>query len=288
MEIITLIDNNIGKDENLVSEHGLAILIRSEYGDILFDTGQSDNFINNAEKLGVDLSNVKYVVLSHAHFDHCNGYKHLISKLTGSKPKLIISENFFSNGNKYHYSCGAADSAFHEEEGYHFIGANFDEEFLESNNIIREYVTEAIHKVNEEVYVFSNFRKVFAFERLNPNLVVNKDRHYQIDDFREEISIGIKTKKGMLILLGCAHVGCLNIVENIKYHNISNIIGVIGGTHFIECDSERIGISVKYLNELNLEYLGLSHCTGETATKILEKECNNTFINSTGTVIRLE
>ena len=288
MEIVTLIDNNIGKEGNLVSEHGLAILIRSSYGDILFDTGQSDNFINNAEKLGIDLNNIKHVVLSHAHFDHCNGYKHLIDKLTGSKPKLLISETFFTNGNKHHYSCGTVASAFNEEEGYHFIGANFDEEFLKSNNIDIEYIKEDIHKINDEVYIFSNFRKVFEFEKLNPNLVVSVAGQYCIDDFKDEIAIGVKTKKGMLILLGCAHIGCLNIVETIKHRAVSDIIGIIGGTHFIECDSKRIEISVKYLNDLHLAYLGLSHCTGESATTLLSDKCDNTFINGTGTIIKLD
>lgn len=63
---------------------------------------------------------------------------------------------------------------------------------------------------------------------------------YIIDTFDEEVALGIKTKKGLVILLGCAHPGFLNMVKTIEERTNEKIVGIIGGTHLIEADDERI------------------------------------------------
>jgi metal-dependent hydrolase (beta-lactamase superfamily II) len=60
-------------DSRLITEHGLSILLETERHRILLDTGASDVFIRNAEVLGIDLSTVDYVFISHGHSDHAGG-----------------------------------------------------------------------------------------------------------------------------------------------------------------------------------------------------------------------
>ncbi|HTO38585.1 MAG TPA: MBL fold metallo-hydrolase, partial [Brumimicrobium sp.] len=70
MKIITLVDNRT-QSESLETEHGLSLYIETDDNlKILYDTGQSDLFIHNANKLGVDLSAIDRVVISHGHYDH--------------------------------------------------------------------------------------------------------------------------------------------------------------------------------------------------------------------------
>ena len=57
----------------LLAEHGLAVLIEWEQNQLLFDTGQTDLLLSNAEKLSIDLSRVSKVAISHAHYDHTGG-----------------------------------------------------------------------------------------------------------------------------------------------------------------------------------------------------------------------
>ena len=66
----TVLSDNRSSDSRLSTEHGLSILLQIERHKILLDTGASDVFIRNAELLGVDLSNVDYVFISHGHSDH--------------------------------------------------------------------------------------------------------------------------------------------------------------------------------------------------------------------------
>ena len=143
-----------------------------------------------------------------------------------------------------------------------------------------------MYKVNDEVYIFTNFKKIHSIEKENKNMLikVGKDQ-YITDSFDDEVSIGLKTKDGIVILLGCAHPGFLNIIDSIKEFTGEKICGVIGGTHLVEGDDERINKSADYLERMGLKSIGLSHCTGEKAVKIFEEKCKNTFTNRTGTVI---
>ena len=72
MELITLVDNLV-YGEGLTGEHGSSFLIKTKGKTILFDTGQTNAFINNAAYLAEDLSEVDFVILSHGHYDHCGG-----------------------------------------------------------------------------------------------------------------------------------------------------------------------------------------------------------------------
>ena len=71
MRATVLVDNLAGR--GLEAEWGLSFYI--EYRDkvILLDAGASDLFARNADRLGLDLTNVSFGVLSHAHWDHANG-----------------------------------------------------------------------------------------------------------------------------------------------------------------------------------------------------------------------
>ena len=72
MRIVTLVENTCGH-EDCIAEHGLSIYIETENHKLLLDTGQTDAVVKNAEVLGIDLSAVDTVVLSHGHYDHSGG-----------------------------------------------------------------------------------------------------------------------------------------------------------------------------------------------------------------------
>lgn len=282
MKITTLIENTQDEKELLINEHGLSIFIESSFGNILYDTGKTGDFIENAKKLNIDLSTIDTLILSHAHYDHCGGVKRLLETYN-INPRLIVSEDFFKKSDKYHYSDGNLNADFAKEAGYTYVGIEFDEEYIKSKNVKIEYLKDSMMKVNDEVFVFSKFKKYHDFEKENKNMQIKiSDDEYVVDPFSDEISIGLKTKDGLVILLGCAHPGFLNITDSIREVSGEKIAGIIGGTHLIEADEERINKSVDYLNSLGVKILGLSHCTGEKVAKIFDEKCSGTFLNRTG------
>lgn len=285
MKITTLIENSQDENKLLKNEHGLSIFIESSYGNILFDTGKSGDFVENAKKLNVDLKTISTLVLSHSHYDHCGGVRRLLETYD-IKPKIVVGDKFFKNSDRYHYSDGNLKTDFSKEAGYSYVGIDFNEAYLKEKNIDIKYVKENMYKINDEVFVFTNFKKLHDFEKENKNMQIKIGQdEYITDPFDDEVSIGLKTKEGLVILLGCAHPGFLNIIDTIKEYSGEKILGVIGGTHLVEGDDERINMSSDYLNKLGIKILGLSHCTGEKATSIFNEKCKETFTNRTGTTL---
>ena len=84
MKITALVENTTCSDE-LAKEHGLSLYIEACGKRVLFDTGLGDNFAANAEKLGVDLENIDFAVLSHGHYDHGGGLARFIA-INGTSP----------------------------------------------------------------------------------------------------------------------------------------------------------------------------------------------------------
>ncbi|WP_143315157.1 MBL fold metallo-hydrolase [Clostridium sp. HBUAS56017] len=275
IKITTLIENRQDNNDTLVNEHGLALFIEFEDKKILFDTGQSGDFIKNAEKLNKDINNLDYVILSHGHYDHSGGFREF-TKYSKKNFKLIVGNGFFNE--KYKLI----------EEGYKFNGNSFSEEFIVKNNIAVKYVTEDIFKITDELMVFTNFERSTEFETLNEKFFIKKNEGYILDDFSDEISLGVKYEKGLVVILGCSHIGIVNILKTIMKRTGMPIYCVVGGSHLIEADELRLNKTMEFFKENSISLLRLSHCTGENTIYKLKHEFRKEFIyNNTGNSIEI-
>ena len=88
MKWTVLVDNRTNSSA-LETEHGLSILLETERHKILLDTGASNMFISNAQRLGIDLSTVDFVFISHGHSDHAGGLRYFMER--NQKAKVIVS-----------------------------------------------------------------------------------------------------------------------------------------------------------------------------------------------------
>lgn len=277
LKITTLIENNSDENNILLSEHGLSLCIETDEIKILFDTGQSGDFIKNAEKLKIDLNNLDYVILSHGHYDHSGGFKKLVEN-TKNSFKLIVGNGFFNK--KYKLL---------ESDEYKFNGNSFDEKFINMNNISTKYINQDLFNITEDVFLLSNFERNTDFEVLNKKFYIKQNDEYMFDDFSDEIALAIKTEKGLVVILGCSHVGIINILKTIMKRTGMIIYGIVGGSHLIEADELRLSNTIKYFKENNISILRLSHCTGYMAVAHLESEFGIKFVyNNTGNVIELD
>ncbi|MEQ8154755.1 MAG: MBL fold metallo-hydrolase [Clostridiaceae bacterium] len=270
-KITTLIENDSDDNDILLCEHGLSLYIEADGKRILFDTGKSGDFIKNAPMLNVDLSNIDYVILSHGHYDHSGGFVELVNKYDG-KFNLIMGEKFFNK--KYKLT---------EEKTYRYNGNSFDEKFLHEKDISTKYISEDIIHITENIIIFSNFERKNNFEVLNSNFVVKNEEGYVLDEFSDEIVLGIKIEKGLLVILGCSHIGVMNILETIAERIGMPVYGIIGGTHLIQAEETRLDNTFKFIKEKDIKIIGVSHCTGEIAVRELERRFGERFFrNNTG------
>lgn len=276
LKITTLIENSKGDNKELINEHGFSLYIEADEVKILFDTGKSGDFIKNAEKLNIDLSKLDYVILSHGHYDHSGGFMKLVDKV-GASFKLIVGEKFFNP--KYKLT---------EKAGYKYNGNPFKEKFIYDNNISTKYINEDVFYINKDIMVFSNFERKNNFEKLNENFFVKQGIEYNVDNFSDEIVLAINLHGLLFIILGCSHVGVVNILDTIIKRTGMPIYGIVGGTHLIEADELRLNSTIDFLKEKKVAILGVSHCTGENAVREIKREFKERFLdNSTGNIIKI-
>lgn len=276
LKITTLIENNSDENSLLINEHGLSLYIEIDEKKILFDTGQSGDFIKNAEKLKIDLNNLDYVILSHGHYDHSGGFRKLVENIKNSF-KLIVGNGFFNK--KYKLI---------ESNKYKFNGNSFDEKFINMNNISIKYINQDSFNITKDVILFSNFERNTDFEVINKKFYIKQNDEYMPDDFSDEIVLAAKTEKGLVVILGCSHVGIINILKTIIKRTGMPIYGIVGGSHLIEANELRLNNTIEFLKESNISILRLSHCTGENAIREIRYEFGNKFVyNNTGHKIEI-
>lgn len=93
MIIRILYDNQVCR-KGLISSHGFSAIVETQNFDILFDTGWSGPILrSNAHTLGIDFSRVKFIFLSHQHWDHIGGLPSILEEIK-SEPKFVIPASF--------------------------------------------------------------------------------------------------------------------------------------------------------------------------------------------------
>lgn len=275
MKIYTLVEDT--KDENLIfeNEHGISFFIETDGSIILFDTGQSSKFINNSVKMGIDLSNVTDVVLSHGHYDHTGGLKEYIDKF-GNNFKLHITKELLNEKYKY------------ENNSYKFVGNNFNEKYLNDNNINIKFLTNNMKEIANGVYIMRSFEKYTDYEKKNESFFVLDNNEYILDDFKDEISVVLDTEKGIIVIVGCSHPGIINILNTIEKRMGKPIYGVIGGTHLLDADEDRIEKTMEYFKSKDIKIIGISHCTGDAAIKKIKVRFKEkVFKNKAGSILNI-
>lgn len=271
MKITTLIENKLGVNEELEIEHGISLYIEVNGKKILFDTGQGEKFLRNAKKLNVDLKDLDYVIVSHGHHDHSGGLPHLIKEINPDV-KIYVGREFF---NKKH--------SLRINGSYDFVGNPFDESFFKENNLDVEYIDNDITSVTDSLSIYTNFKRNREFNNINETMFISDGDGFVKDEFRDEISLGIKTDKGLVVLVGCSHAGIINILKTIKERGKGRIYAVVGGTHLIREDDTKINKIIDYLKEENIKVIGACHCTGKQGETMLTQQLEENFIkNNTG------
>lgn len=291
MRIVSLVDNMT--DGLCPSEHGLSLYICLANGlKILFDTGQGTLFAENAQRLGIDLSDVDLAFISHGHYDHGGGLGRFLE--INDKAKVYIREAAFED----HWS--------RKETGDKFIG--LDKGLLTSPRLsftdeITEIPISPLHttdtpSVRESgstaVTAITTFcTKVEEFPAPGGNALLSGPDPQERDDFRHEQSLLIREGDKLVLIAGCAHKGIVNILREAERISGVKPTHCLGGMHLAksfainaECQKNHPESHMtcsrttaqSYIDSLARELMSFRecrfwtmHCTGEENFNALAK-----------------
>lgn len=268
IRITTLIENCAGEHLALKHEHGISFFIEAHGHTLVFDTGQSGAFLENARRLRLDPGKAEFVVLSHGHYDHSGGFRAL-AELPGSRT-VVVGKGFFED--KYAEQNG----------GYEFLGNDFNRDFLADNGIPCMEICEPSRGLVAGVHVLGFFPRIHPDEKVNPRFRLLRGTEFVQDTFEDEILVAIESNDGMIVLLGCAHPGLKNMIDAVKARFGRPIRAVLGGTHLVEASESGVEASIDFLAKEKIRTIGVSHCTGPSAMKRLEDSEKAYFHNRTG------
>lgn len=261
MNATVLIDNV--SDNGLVGEWGLAVEIEYNGHPILLDTGSSEKFTENAAALGVELANVEYGVLSHAHYDHSDGLAAFFEK--NKKASFYLRK-------------GSAENCYMGKgEGSKYIGVHRG--FLDQYRDRLMYV-EGDHELLPGVWLIPHKTKGLELQGEKSNMYIRIGESWYPDNFQHEQSLVCETDKGLVIFNSCSHGGADNIIREIEEtFPEKKIYALVGGLHLFEKSPEEVRVLAGRIRETGIAKIVTGHCTGEGALHILKEELGDIVEN---------
>lgn len=245
---ITVLLENSATSADLASEHGLSLWIESDGHTILFDTGASAAFAENARDLGIDLAHADAIVLSHGHYDHAGG---LARALDATGAPLYAGSNV------------SKPKAARSPQGMRDIG--FDPTVLRGRE-------DRLRTVEGRCDLFPGVEIVPAAPLKhdppsdNRRLLREADDGYERDPFEDELSLLLQTPAGAVLVTGCSHRGIANIYDAADV----DVHAVVGGLHLSHESDEEVRAVAHLLH--GARELDVGHCTGDAAAQVLARE----------------
>ena len=254
LEMTVLIDNVAA--EPLASEWGLSILITTNAAKILLDTGASSLFTQNADLLGLDLTDVDVGVLSHAHYDHADGL-----------------DTFFARNQKAPFlvRAGASENCYGVKDGaveYGGIRRGLLKEFEDRIQYI-----DGTQEIADGIWLISHRKEDYSSIALRNELFTMHGGELCPDDFSHEQSLVIETEKGLVIFNSCSHTGLINILTDVRESlGRDDVCAYVGGLHLFKMTDEGLAALCKEIGQTDVEHIFTGHCTGDHAFQVLKAE----------------
>ena len=258
MLTITALLENKSVNPSLSYYPGLSLLLKDSESQtqIIFDTGKDLTFISNAKKLGIDLKEVKTIVVSHGHYDHFGGLTQVDAGFFTVKPKIIAHPHLFS----VRYSAlflGNKNIKFKR------LAPLFDRQKLESQFTFE--LTDTPLTINQN-FIYSG---QVTHRQVNKRYGVIVHDSGEMDDYVLDDSFLIwQGSEGLVIITGCSHSGIESIIQHAKkITGNSKIQAIVGGLH-LRCATPAALQRAKKAIESHVEVYGC-HCTGVLGRKFL-------------------
>jgi 7,8-dihydropterin-6-yl-methyl-4-(beta-D-ribofuranosyl)aminobenzene 5'-phosphate synthase len=277
VKITVLCENTVGRLIG-TGEHGFSAFIEADQGNYLFDTGSGNSVVSNSLALGKDLRSIRKIFLSHGHQDHTGGLPEVL-KLRG-KVEVHVHPHVFTDRLRVYEE--------NHREMRRFIGIPYKRSYLETLGACFLFNSE-FAEVDKNLYLTGEVPRGTEFEKSDPRLFAVVDEKLIPDAFPDDQSLVLDTEKGLVLVLGCAHAGMINIIHHVmnKMKN-DRFYAILGGTHLDFLTPDQVEASVQSLRKISFEKIGVSHCTGMRAASRLYQEFGERFFQGcVGSVLEI-
>jgi len=268
-----LCENCVFHKVGAIAEHGWAVYVETEHGDFLFDTGQGEGIINNAQYFGKDLKAIKAIIISHHHVDHTGGLLAVLNHT--AKIKVYTHPEIF----KPSYNI--------RDKTERYIGIPYCCEILESRGAEFIFNTN-FTEIKPGIIITGEIPRRTSFEKGEGKQVLKTSNGYVKDNINDDQALILNTtNNGLFIILGCSHSGIINTINYaIEITGQKHIHTIIGGTHLGPATEETREKSIQALKQFDIERIGVSHCTGlEVSSRLLQEFGERFFFCNVGTVV---
>jgi 7,8-dihydropterin-6-yl-methyl-4-(beta-D-ribofuranosyl)aminobenzene 5'-phosphate synthase len=267
MRVTALIEDTKPENTDFFIEKGLSLHIQRDDDSILFDTGATGKFVDNANKLGINLQDVDVTAISHGHIDHGGGLRRFMH-VNHTSPVYLRTH----------------------ADGDHFKAFSIVKRDISLDKALFADYADRIRLINEftelakDAYLLTDFKTKYPTPVGQKYLYTKKGNQLVHDDFPDELMMVIREDDGLTIFSSCSHHGVLNMVDAAveKFRN-TPIKALFGGFHFVS----RLFLNTMAETKTSVEYIGrklteypiekvfTGHCTGRKAYPILKNVMGN-------------
>jgi 7,8-dihydropterin-6-yl-methyl-4-(beta-D-ribofuranosyl)aminobenzene 5'-phosphate synthase len=266
---ITILTENQVRKRGLLAEHGLSLWIENRNSRILFDAGQTDVYLKNAAKLGIDLNLAQSIVMSHGHYDHGGGLAWY--PLEHRRPRVFAHPDAFLP--KFAVSNNPEDQ-------HRPIGLPWRPDQINHLSDLLTY-NRSTMQIGDNLFLCNGIPAVTDFEPLSGNYLIEKNEQLMPDVMHDEQVLVCTCDQGLAVVLGCSHPGVVNCLKFVRlFFSEIPIRAVIGGMHLEQADPHRLQMTIDYFREQDIQKIVPLHCTGQHAVWTMKQVLGDRVITA--------
>ncbi len=261
----------------LLAEHGYSLLLtitqNGSTSSLLYDAGLGEKTIlHNMDVLGININDIRAIVLSHGHTDHHGGLLGVVKQLGNRRIPLVLHPDVwrdrkgtFAGGGELHLP--PPSRADLEQEGVEVVERR-DPSLL----------------IDGAVLVTGQVERTTDFEHGVSTHLARTGDTWEPDPWLwddQAIMVNVKDH-GMVVLSGCSHAGIVNILRYGKQlTGLDKVHAVVGGLHLSGGSYEQvIQPTVEALAAMEPDVVVPGHCTGWRATHAIAQRMPEAYVQT--------